>query len=131
MTAGLFALGALGAVALPPGNGFVGEWLLLQSLIHGLEVPGVTVAIVLPLAVALVALSAGIAAAVFVKALGVGFFARPRGEGAARAQESPPLMLAGMGLLAVACGGLALVPGLLAPVSTGRSPPPDPASPRP
>ncbi|MGW1513640.1 proton-conducting transporter transmembrane domain-containing protein [Streptomyces sp. NPDC002394] len=115
VTAGLFALGALGAVALPPGNGFVGEWLLLQSLIHGLEVPGVTVAIVLPLAVALVALSAGIAAAVFVKALGVGFFARPRGEGAARAQESPPLMLAGMGLLAAACAGLALVPGLLAP----------------
>ncbi|MFF0474813.1 proton-conducting transporter membrane subunit [Streptomyces sp. NPDC004284] len=115
VTAGLFALGALGAVALPPGNGFVSEWLLLQSLIHGLEVPGVDVAIVLPLAVALIALSAGIAAAVFVKALGVAFFARPRGKGAARAQESPPLMLAGMGLLAVACAGLALVPGLLAP----------------
>ncbi|MFI6565803.1 proton-conducting transporter membrane subunit [Streptomyces sp. NPDC050534] len=112
-TAGLFALAALGAVALPPGNGFVSEWLLLQSLIHGLQVPGVAVAVVLPLSVALIALSAGIAAAAFVKALGVGFFARPRSEPAAAAKESPALMLAGMGLLAVACAALALVPGLL------------------
>ncbi|MBK3568166.1 proton-conducting transporter membrane subunit [Streptomyces sp. MBT62] len=113
ITAGLFALGALGAVALPPGNGFVSEWLLLQSMIHGLAVPGVTTAIVLPLAVAVIALSAGLAAAVFVKALGVGFFARPRGEQAAAAQESPLLMLAGMGLLAALCTTLALVPGML------------------
>ncbi|MGW4729547.1 proton-conducting transporter transmembrane domain-containing protein [Streptomyces shenzhenensis] len=112
-TAGLFALAALGAVALPPGNGFISEWLLLQSLIHGLEVPGVAVAVVLPLSVALVALSAGIAAAVFVKALGVGFFARPRDERAASAREAPPLMLIGMGLLAVGIVGLAVVPGLL------------------
>ncbi|MEU6146261.1 proton-conducting transporter membrane subunit [Streptomyces sp. NPDC047081] len=112
-TAGLFALAALGAVALPPGNGFVSEWLLLQSLIHGLQVPGVAPAIVLPVAVALIALSAGLAAAVFVKALGVGFFARPRSERAAAAKEASPLMLAGMGLLAALCAALALVPGLL------------------
>ncbi|WP_217562081.1 proton-conducting transporter membrane subunit [Streptomyces sp. GbtcB6] len=113
VTAGLFAVAALGAVALPPGNGFISEWLLLQSLIHGLQVPGVAPAVVLPVAVALIALSAGLAAAVFVKALGVGFFARPRSEKAAKAKESPPLMLAGMGLLAAACVALALVPGLL------------------
>ncbi|MEU6497621.1 proton-conducting transporter membrane subunit [Streptomyces sp. NPDC046984] len=113
VTAGLFALGALGAVTLPPGNGFISEWLLLQSMIHGLAVPGVTTAIVLPLAVAVIALSAGLAAAVFVKAVGVGFFALPRAAGAAAAKESPPLMLAGMGLLAAGCAGLALVPGLL------------------
>ncbi|WP_405653766.1 proton-conducting transporter membrane subunit [Streptomyces sp. NBC_00019] len=40
VTAGLFTVGALGAVALPPGNGFISEWLLLQSMIHGLAVPG-------------------------------------------------------------------------------------------
>ncbi|MEU6535344.1 proton-conducting transporter membrane subunit [Streptomyces sp. NPDC047000] len=112
-TAGLFALAALGAVALPPGNGFISEWLLLQSLIHGLQVPGAAVAVVLPLSVALIALSAGIAAAAFVKALGVGFFARPRSPQADDAREAPPLMIAGMGLLAAACVALALVPGLL------------------
>ncbi|WP_129260358.1 proton-conducting transporter membrane subunit [Streptomyces sp. M3] len=115
VTAGLFAVAALGAVALPPGNGFISEWLLLQSLIHGLSVPGVSTAILLPLAVATIALSAGLAAAVFVKALGVGFFARPRSPQAAKAKESPPSMLAAMGLLAVACAALALVPGVLAP----------------
>ncbi|KJY43318.1 NADH-ubiquinone oxidoreductase [Streptomyces sp. NRRL B-1568] len=112
-TTAFFAVAALGAVALPPGNGFFGEWLLLQSMIHGLAVPGVFTAIVLPLAVAVIALSAGLAAAVFVKALGVGFFARPRSAPAAEAVESPPTMLAGMGLLAAACAALALVPGLL------------------
>ncbi|MER6126523.1 proton-conducting transporter membrane subunit [Streptomyces sp. NPDC001795] len=112
-TAGLFAVAALGAVALPPGNGFISEWLLLQSLIHGFQVPGVAVAVVLPLSVALIALSAGIAAAAFVKALGVGFFARPRSEPAAAAKESPRLMLAGMALLGALCAALALVPGLL------------------
>ncbi|XES00283.1 hypothetical protein HEP87_59120 [Streptomyces sp. S1D4-11] len=43
----------------------------------------------------------------------MGFFARPRGEPAEAAKESPPLMLAGMGLLAALCAALALVPGLL------------------
>ncbi|MGW3411405.1 proton-conducting transporter transmembrane domain-containing protein [Streptomyces sp. NPDC000888] len=113
VTAGLFTVAALGAVALPPGNGFISEWLLLQSMIHGLTVPGVTAAVVLPLAVAVIALSAGLAAAVFVKALGVGFFARPRSDEAAGAKESPLLMLTGMGLLAALCTALALVPGLL------------------
>ncbi|MFI2074173.1 proton-conducting transporter transmembrane domain-containing protein [Streptomyces triculaminicus] len=112
-TCAFFALAALGAVALPPGNGFLGEWLLLQSLVHGLAVPGVVTALVLPLAVAAIALSAGLAAAVFVKALGVAFFARPRSAPAGAAVESPPSMLAGMGLLAAACTALALVPGLL------------------
>lgn len=112
-TAGFFAVAALGAVALPPGNGFISEWLLLQSLIEGLTVPGVSTAVVLPLAVAVIALSAGLSAAVFVKALGVGFFARPRSERAAAAGESPPGMLLGMGLLGLGCTGLALVPGML------------------
>ncbi|MGV4987556.1 proton-conducting transporter transmembrane domain-containing protein [Streptomyces sp. NRAIS4] len=112
-TAGLFAVAALGAVALPPGNGFISEWLLLQSLIHGLQVPGVAPAVVLPVAVALIALSTGLAAAVFAKALGVGFFARPRGDRAAAAKEAPSLMLAGMALLAILCAALALAPGLL------------------
>ncbi|MFC4515618.1 proton-conducting transporter membrane subunit [Streptomyces ehimensis] len=113
VTAGFFALAALGAAALPPGNGFLGEWLLLQSLIHGLAVPGLVTALVLPPAVAVIALSAGLAAAVFVKALGVAFFARPRGTRAAEARESPPAVLAGMSLLAALCAALALVPGVL------------------
>lgn len=112
-TAILFAVGALGAAALPPGNGFVSEWLLLQSLIHALPAGGVVTAIAMPLAVALVALTAGLAVATFVKALGVGFFARPRSGTVASARESPLLMLTAMGVLALGCAGLALAPALL------------------
>jgi NADH:ubiquinone oxidoreductase subunit 5 (subunit L)/multisubunit Na+/H+ antiporter MnhA subunit len=111
----LFAIGALGASALPPGNGFVSEWLLLQSLVHALPAGGVVTAVAMPLAVAVVALTAGLAVATFVKALGVGFFARPRSDPAAAATESPPVMLAAMGLLAAACVGLALAPTVLGP----------------
>ncbi len=112
----MFAVGALGAAALPPGNGFVSEWLLLQSLVHALPAGGVVTAVAMPLAVAVVALTAGLAVATFVKALGVGFFARPRSDAAAAATESPPVMLAAMGVLAAACFGLALVPTALGPV---------------
>jgi hydrogenase-4 component B len=114
-TTALFAVGALGAAALPPGNGFVSEWLLLQSLVHAVPAGGVVTAVAMPLAVAVVALTAGLAVATFVKALGVGYFARPRGTGASAAVESPPTMLAAMVMAALACLGLALAPAVLGP----------------
>lgn len=113
VTTAVFAVGALGAAALPGGAGFVSEWLLLQSLIHGLAVPGIVVSVALPIAVAAVALSAGLAVATFVKALGTGFLARPRSDEAARAAESPAAMTAAMALLAAGGTFLAVAPGLL------------------
>ena len=115
VTTALFGLGALAASALPPGNGFVSEWLLLQGLIHALPTTATATAVVMPLAVAVVALTAGLAVATFVKAFGVGFLARPRTPAAARAAESPPSMLAGMGLAAGACTALALAPAAVLP----------------
>lgn len=119
-TTGLFALGALGAAALPGGAAFGSEWLLLQSLIHGRTVPGNTVPVLLPAAVGAVALSAGLAVATFVKALGTGFLAKPRSEAAEQAREAPLSMLAGMALAAACCVGFALVPGLSGP-ALGRA----------
>jgi hydrogenase-4 component B len=110
-TAALFCLGAFMASALPPGNGFAGEWLLLQSLIHALGTAGTVAAVTMPPAVAVVALSSGLAIATYVKAFGVGFLGRPRGAGAERAHESPKTMISGMGLAALCCAGLALLPG--------------------
>jgi hydrogenase-4 component B len=112
-TTGLVAFGALAAAALPPGNGFVSEWLLLQGLIHsitGVGTPAAVIAITMPLAVGVVALTAGLGVATFVKAFGVGFLARPRSEPAAAAVESPLSMRVGMGLAAAACVALALAP---------------------
>jgi formate hydrogenlyase subunit 3/multisubunit Na+/H+ antiporter MnhD subunit len=116
VTAALVAIGALCAAALPPGSGFVSEWLLLQGLVHGVgeaESAPVVIAIALPLAVGVVALTAGLGAIAMVKAFGVGFLARPRSEVAAAAVESPASMRLGMGLAALACAALALAPGYL------------------
>jgi formate hydrogenlyase subunit 3/multisubunit Na+/H+ antiporter MnhD subunit len=121
-TTAAFGLGALAASALPPGPAFVSEWMLLQSLIHGPHTaPGLDVetSIALPLAVAAVALTAGLAVATFVKAFGVGFLARPRSDAAAAARESSPFMLAGMGIAGAACVALALGPTLVLPAVAG------------
>ncbi|WP_349262009.1 proton-conducting transporter membrane subunit, partial [Actinocrinis sp.] len=98
VTTALFALAALGAAALPGGAGFPSEWLLLQSLIHGLAVPGRAVVVVLPVTVGAVALSAGLAVATFVKALGTGFLAKARSAAAEHAHEATGSMRVGMGL---------------------------------
>lgn len=121
-TTAIFAVGALCASALPPGNGFTSEWLLLQSLLHALPGSGVAVAVTMPLAVGVFALSAGLAVATFVKAFGVGFLARPRSQAAELATESPPTMLAGMTLAAAACVFLALNPGLVLSALPGAHP---------
>jgi hydrogenase-4 component B len=114
-TTAAFGLGALAASALPPGTAFVSEWLLLQALIHGLPASGAATAILMPVAVAAVALTAGVAVATFVKAFGVGFLARPRSRAAEQAGESPPSMLIGLGIAGIACVGLALLPTLVLP----------------
>ncbi|WP_214364556.1 proton-conducting transporter membrane subunit [Pseudonocardia sp. H11422] len=118
-TTAAFGLGALAGSALPPGTAFVSEWLLLQALVHGLSAGGVSTAIVMPLAVATVALTAGLAVATFVKAFGIGFLARPRSAAAAAARESPPSMLAGMAVAGAGCVVLALLPALVLP-AVGR-----------
>jgi formate hydrogenlyase subunit 3/multisubunit Na+/H+ antiporter MnhD subunit len=113
-TAGTFAVGALAVAALPPLNGFVSEWLLLQALVHGLPSATAAVAIVMPVAVAVVALTGGLAVATFVKAYGTGFLALPRSSQAAAATEAPWCMRAGVGVLAMGCVGLGLFPAALA-----------------
>ncbi|NUR97270.1 MAG: hydrogenase 4 subunit B [Kribbellaceae bacterium] len=115
VTAALFGVGALAAAALPPGNGFVSEWLLVQGLIHGLPGADAVVAVAMPLAVGVVALTAGLGVAAFVKAFGVGFLARPRSTQAGKATESPLSMRWAMLLAAAACAGLAMVPASLGP----------------
>ncbi|WP_410051113.1 proton-conducting transporter membrane subunit [Acidiferrimicrobium sp. IK] len=109
----LFAVGALGASGLPLGAGFVSEWLLLQALIHTEPGSGTLLAVVMPVAVGVVALSTGLGVAAMVKAFGVGFLARPRSPEAAEAREASPSMVAGMSFAAAACGVAAVAPVVL------------------
>jgi hydrogenase-4 component B len=114
-TTAMFSIAALGASGLPLGAGFVSEWLLLQGLIHSRTGSGTLLALVMPLAVGVVALTTGVGVAAMVKAFGVGFLARPRSAEAAGAHESSPTMVAGMGLAAGACAVLAVAPAIVAP----------------
>lgn len=113
VTAACFGLGSLAIAALPPLNGFVSEWLLLKSLVHGVADPPVAVATVMPFAVGAVALTGGLAAAAFVKAFGTGFLALPRSAGAESAEEVGFAMRSAMVVLSAACVGLGLLPGVV------------------
>ena len=110
-----FLIGAVAISALPPLNGFASEWLVFQSLLGGANIPRPEVALVMPIAVGMLALTSGLAAACFVKAFGITFLAIPRSQEAEHAHESPPSMLAGMALLAVACIALGLAPFVVVP----------------
>jgi formate hydrogenlyase subunit 3/multisubunit Na+/H+ antiporter MnhD subunit len=109
-TTGLFGIAALGASGLPLGAGFASEWLLVQALIHTGAQRDPVVTLAAPLAVGAVALISGLGVAAMVKAVGIGFLARPRSAAAAAAAEAPWSMLAGMAVAAGACTVLAVAP---------------------
>lgn len=112
VTAAAFGVAALGAAALPVTSGFVAEWVLLQSLIHGdVRTDRLTTAL-LPAIVAVVALTAGLALLTFVKAFGIAFLARPRSEGAAAAHEVSFAMRGALVAGAAGVLALGLLPGL-------------------
>jgi hypothetical protein len=95
--------------ALPPFNGFVSEWLLFQSFLPGVASSRASIAIVLTLGVGALALTAGLAAATFVKAFGIPFLGIPRSAEAGHAHEAGWPMRLGLLTLALACPVLALL----------------------
>jgi hydrogenase-4 component B len=113
-TAAFFLVGAAAISGLPLLNGFASEWLLFQAFLLGFHVsPEVAVRLLFLVTSALLALTSALAAACFVKAYGVTFLALPRAEGAAKAHESPWLMLAPQAFLAMLCVLLGLFPGFV------------------
>lgn len=115
VTAFCFLIGAAAISALPPLNGFASEWIVFQSLLGGFNIPKPEVAVMMPIAVGMLALTSGLAAACFVKAFGITFLAIPRSHEAEHAHEAPLLMRAGMVLLALACVVLGLTPFVIVP----------------
>jgi formate hydrogenlyase subunit 3/multisubunit Na+/H+ antiporter MnhD subunit len=106
----LMLVGALAMAGLPPLNGFVSEWLLLQSFLFAHEVPQSFVNMLLPMGAALVALSAALAAYVMVKFYGVVFLGQPREQALGQAHDAGFLECTGLALLALACIVLGLLP---------------------
>ncbi len=73
----LTLVGVLALAGLPPLNGFVSEWLLLQAFLFAHEVPPAFINMLLPLGAALVVLAAALAAYVMVKFFGIIFLGQP------------------------------------------------------
>ncbi len=106
----LFVLvGCMAMSALPPFNGFVSEWLTFQAILLSPQLPSWGLKLMIPAVGALLALSAALAAACFVKVFGVSFMGRPRSPEAAQAKETEFSSLVAMGVLA----GLCLIAGVL------------------
>lgn len=115
-----FLVGCVAISALPPLNGFASEWLTFQAILHSPELPQWGLKIMVPAIGGLLALSAALAAACFVKAFGVTFLGRPRKPAAAQAREVDRFSLAAMFVFAALCLLAGILPGLvidgLAPV---------------
>jgi formate hydrogenlyase subunit 3/multisubunit Na+/H+ antiporter MnhD subunit len=116
----LTLIGALSIAGLPPLNGFVSEWLLLQSFLSAHEVPKPFLNMLLPLGAAIIALAAAIAGYVMVKFFGVIFLGQHREARLVEAHDAGWRERCGMLLLAAGCVALGLFPtqvvGLLAEV---------------
>jgi len=109
-TGSLMLVGALAIAGLPPMNGFVSEWLVYLALMHtGIATTGGT-AVVALIAVGVVSLVGALAGLVFVRLVGVALLGQPRSADAARAHESPAMMVVPMAALALTCAAIGLFP---------------------
>ena len=119
-TAFVFLVGCAAISALPPLNGFVSEWLTFQAILLSPQIPSWGLKLLVPAVGALLALSAALAAACFVKAFGVTFLGRARTPAAAHARETDRFSLAAMFFFAALCLVAGILPGAfidaLAPV---------------
>jgi formate hydrogenlyase subunit 3/multisubunit Na+/H+ antiporter MnhD subunit len=117
----LTLIGALAIAALPPLNGFVSEWLLLQAFLFAGDVPRAFVDMLLPVGAAIVALCTALAGYAMVKFYGIIFLGQPREPGLAQAQDAGLLERLGLVWLAAGCVALGVLPvqviGLLNTVS--------------
>ena len=108
-------VGVLALAGLPPLNGFVSEWLLLQAFLRSPAVPRAFVHMLLPLGAALLVLAVALAAYVMVKFYGVVFLGQPRERALGAARDVGLLERLGMTWLAAGCVLLGLLPAWILP----------------
>src|SRR5204863_5443791 len=106
-------LGCVSIAALPPLNGFVSEWLTFQAILISPSLPQWALKFTIPAVGALLALSAALAAACFVRAFGITFLGRPRTAAAEHAKEVDRFSLAAMFVLAGLCVLTGILPGFV------------------
>ncbi len=115
-TAALFLLGAAAICALPPLNGFAGEWLLYLGLFRTVDAATGSACPAAALGAAALALIGALAAACFCKLFGTVFLGEPRGPLASEAHDPPAGMTLSMAALGLGCLTLGILPGLALPL---------------
>jgi hydrogenase-4 component B len=113
LTSFVFLVGCASISALPPFNGFVSEWLAFQAILQSPDLPQWGLKVMVPAVGGLLALSAALAAACFVKAFGITFLGRPRSAAVEQAREVDRYSLAAMFILAALCLLAGILPGLV------------------
>lgn len=106
-------LGLIGTIAiagLPPLNGFVSEWLLLQAFLATPGLPSSYLSMLVPVGAGAFVLAVALAGYVMVKFYGVIFLGRPREAKLVDAHDANWLERAGLGGLALGCVVLGLAP---------------------
>ena len=77
-TAAFFLIGVLSISALPPLNGFVSEWLTLQTILRSTLLSSTVIKVIFAICGALLALTAGLAVTCFAKVFAMGFLGMAR-----------------------------------------------------
>jgi formate hydrogenlyase subunit 3/multisubunit Na+/H+ antiporter MnhD subunit len=106
-----FLVGSMAIAALPPLNGFVSEWLTFQAILVSPQLSAWGLNFLIPAVGAMLALSAALAAACFVKAYGLAFLGRPRSSAAEMAHDAGPAARGAMVGLVAMCLAAGIFPG--------------------
>jgi hydrogenase-4 component B len=114
-TSAFFLVGVLSIAALPPFNGFVSEWLTLQTMLRSAVLSSTVIKIIFAICGALLALTAGLAVTCFVKVFATGFLGMSRSPAAASAREAHVASRTSLALLAAFCFTLGVLPTYVIP----------------
>jgi len=115
LTALAFLVGTLSIAALPPFNGFVSEWLTLQTMLRSAELSSPGVKMIFALCGAGLALTAALAVTCFVKVFAMSFLGMRRLKVEQRVTEPKSGALAPMAILAVLCLAFGVLPTYVIP----------------
>jgi len=115
LTALAFLVGTLSIAGLPPFNGFVSEWLTLQTMLRSAELSSTAAKIVFALCGAGLALTAALAVTCFVKVFAMSFLGMRRLDENQRVVEAKSGALAPMAILAALCLAFGVLPTYVIP----------------
>src|SRR5512142_71924 len=105
----LMLVGVLAIAGLPPLNGFVSEWLMLQAFLLSPGLPQAYINMLVPIAAAALALAAALSGFVMVKFYGVIFLGQPREAALAHAHDAGVWERIGILCMVVACIALGVL----------------------